>query len=184
MQRRKRILWPGGSSRLSNYLARKKEEVEAKTYVIDPAFFGFFRLTVRVVDFLPFSFPLLFFSSPPFVPVSFFFFSLRPPKPKPEAFSPKKARIVPRCSFGLCNLRSNRFATVVTLVVRRLTGRHVVKKKRCPFTQKQRGKTATLNGTRANIQGASEKEGPRTNFQEGPRNGETSICLSSSKRHW
>lgn len=82
MQRRKRILWPEGSSRLSNYLPSKKEEGEAKTYVIDPAFLAFFRLTVRVVHFLFHFFPspFLLFSSPLSSPPFFlsFFLSFSP----------------------------------------------------------------------------------------------------------
>lgn len=84
MQRRKRILWPEGSSRLSNYLPSKKEEGEAKTYVIDPAFLAFFRLTVRVVHFLFHFFPPPSSFLPSFLPpfLSFFFFLLSFPLPK------------------------------------------------------------------------------------------------------
>lgn len=72
MQRRKRILWPEGSSQLSNYLARKKEEGDSRNVCYWPCLLQVLssnRLCRRfsLLPFFLFFFPFfLFFSFSPF----------------------------------------------------------------------------------------------------------------------
>lgn len=104
MQRRKRILWPEGSSQLSNYLARKKEEGDSRNVCYWPCLLQVLssnRLCRRfsLLPFFLFFFPFfLFFSFSPF--------SSRPPKPKPAVFSPEMALTV-----SSYNLQSDRLAS-------------------------------------------------------------------------
>lgn len=172
MQRRKRILWPEGSSQLSNYLARKKEEGDSRNVCYWPCLLQVLssnRLCRRfsLLPFFLFFFPFfLFFSFSPF-------FS-RPPKPKPAAFSPEMALTI-----SSYNLRSDRLASFMPgrLTAHCLTHTLFNNDRLHGSIQGKRLCRTVRNQTNDFREGRSSKKFLRGGL------GETSISFSSIKKH-